>query len=221
MTKANMIRLHATDDNAATLASFLISGGDLVEKTEPNTVRWYALSREDVDSELAIFDVFPDQAGRQAHFDGQVAAALSKQAPTLVRDGLNGVLQNVTNYAPLAVHEADADAQVGKATYITLTAAPGKAAELAAFLTAGRDAVAETEPLTLYWAALESEDRAGEFAIFDLFAGQEGRDAHFGGAVAKALSEKADELVAGGWKQGVLANVVHFDVRTTVRRSGS
>ena len=218
MSKANMIRLQATPNTGAELGAFLEVGADLVDRTEPETRRWYALAREGERDELAIFDIFADQAGRQAHFDGQVAAALADKAPQLVQGGWDGVLGNVTNYATLAAHEADHGAEIGKATYIAVTAAPGKAAELAEFLTAGRDVVAQTEPETLYWVALQSEDQAGRFAIFDLFADDNGRAAHFGGAVAKALADKADELVAGGWDNGVLANVVHFDVRATVRR---
>ena len=218
MPKLNMIRLHATPGRGAELGSFLRAGAQLVDKGEPNTQRWYALAREGRSDEFAIFDLFPDQAGRQAHFDGQVAAALADKATDLVRDGWDGVLGNNTNFAGLAAHEADHGAVVQKATYVKLAAAPGKAAALAEFLTKGRDLVAQTEPGTLYWVALHSEDQADQFAIFDLFADAQGRAAHFDGVVAKALSERADELVAGGWDQGVLANVVHFDVIANVRR---
>ncbi len=217
MSKVNMIRLQAKPDARSELEAFLVAGGTLVEQSEPQTQRWYALSREGGD-ELAIFDVFPDQAGRQAHFDGPVAAALAEKSATLVEGGWPGVLENVCNMVALAEHVADESMPVGSASYITLTAAPGKAAELEAFLTAGRDQVADTEPETLYWAALKSEDSEGHFAIFDLFADAEGRAKHFAGAVAKALSDKAGDLIAGGWEDGVLAKVRHFDVRAAVRR---
>jgi quinol monooxygenase YgiN len=35
---------------------------------------------------FGIFDVFPDDEGRQAHLDGKVAAALMEQAPELFAD---------------------------------------------------------------------------------------------------------------------------------------
>ena len=35
-------------------------------------------------STFAIFDAFPDEAGRQAHLAGRVAAALMKRAPDLL-----------------------------------------------------------------------------------------------------------------------------------------
>ena len=100
-----------------------------------------------------------------------------------------------------------------KATLVSLRAARGKAGALAELLVAGRDIVAQTEPGTLYWVALRSESDPDEFAIFDLFADQNGRVAHFEGKVAAALKSRADELVEGGWDEGVLARVVHYDVR--------
>ena len=53
----------------------------LVE-SEPQTVAWFALKTSD--SSFAIVDVFPDQAGRQAHLDGPVAAALIEKATELL-----------------------------------------------------------------------------------------------------------------------------------------
>jgi quinol monooxygenase YgiN len=38
-------------------------------------------------------------------------------------------------------------------------------------------------------------------AIFDIFADEEARDAHFSGAVAAALKQNADALVDGGVKR--------------------
>jgi quinol monooxygenase YgiN len=44
------------------------------------------------------------------------------------------------------------------------------------------------------WYALDEDD--GRFSIFDTFDDEAGRDAHLNGAIAKALMEKADELLA-------------------------
>ena len=38
------------------------------------------------------------------------------------------------------------------------------------------------------------------------------REARFNGKVAAALHAKADTIVKGGWDNGVLANVHHFDI---------
>ncbi len=216
MSKATMIPMQAADEHANELHAFLESGRDLVAETEPQTRSWYALSNEGDEGGVAIFDTFDDQAGRDAHFDGQVAAALQAKSPQLVRGGWDGVLAAVANYERLATLEREGAAAPTKATYITLEAAAGRAEQLAAFLTSGRDLVFRTEPNTLRWYALRSEANPDRFAIFDLFPNAEGRAAHFDGQVAAALEEQAADLVAGGWEEGVLANVHHFDVRAAV-----
>ena len=91
-----------------------------------------------------------------------------------------------------------------EASYITLKAKPGKQNDLADFLTEGARLVAQTEPQTLLWAALNIND---EFVIFDTFADGAGRDAHFAGKVAAALNENAENLVDGGWDEGVVSNI--------------
>lgn len=213
MNKANHIRLTANDNQSEELAKFLIAGRDMVAASEPNTIYWYSLRNESDAGELTIFDIFPDQAGRQAHFDGDVAKALMGSAPTLVKGGWEqGVLANARNYAVVGATKVEAPPAMTKATYIALEAAPGQAAALEQFLAAGAGMVAEHEPATAYWYALRDEDRAGHYAIFDLFADQAGRAAHFAGPVAAALKEKAGELVVGGWDDGVVGKVVNYDV---------
>lgn len=213
MKKATMIAMTAATNRATELRSFLKQGRDLVAQTEPDTPHWYALEREDASGTFGIFDLFPHQAGRDAHFDGQVAAALSANAATLVAGGWEeGVVSNVQHYETIAQRIPAQPVTVTKATYIPLRAAPGHAAALAEFLVAGCDMVTQGEPNTPYWLALRSETDDHQFAIVDMFPDQAGRDAHFSGAVAKALQENAPTLVADGWEAGVLAHVVHFDV---------
>ena len=48
---------------------------------EPATVAWFGIRLGP--STFGIFDVFPDEAGRQAHLTGKVAAALIEKAPEL------------------------------------------------------------------------------------------------------------------------------------------
>lgn len=91
-----------------------------------------------------------------------------------------------------------------EASYITLKAKLGKENDLASFLTAGADLVAQSEPQTLLWASLKNDS---EMVIFDTFADGSGRDAHFAGKVAAALNENAENLVSGGWDNGVIANI--------------
>jgi quinol monooxygenase YgiN len=93
------------------------------------------------------------------------------------------------------------------ANFITLKAKPGQANNLAEFLAGGAKAVAASEPMTLSWFSVRID--ANTFAIIDFFADQQGQDAHVGGEVAAALKSKADEMIEGGWENGVLK---HFQV---------
>ena len=62
------------------VASFL-EGGLAVVQDEPATTVWYAVRLSE--SEFAIFDAFPDDAGRQAHLNGRVAEAVMARADEL------------------------------------------------------------------------------------------------------------------------------------------
>jgi quinol monooxygenase YgiN len=44
---------------------------------EPGTISWYAI--QEGPSSFAIFDTFDDEAGRDAHLNGKVAAALMEK----------------------------------------------------------------------------------------------------------------------------------------------
>jgi quinol monooxygenase YgiN len=74
-----------------------------------------------------------------------------------------------------------------------LEAKPGKEQEVADFLKGGL-ALAQQEPGTVSWYALQLGPST--FGIFDTFEDEAGRDAHLGGPIAKALMEKAGELLA-------------------------
>jgi quinol monooxygenase YgiN len=80
-----------------------------------------------------------------------------------------------------------------KALAVKLVAKPGKEAEVEAFLKSGLALVGE-EPLTITWYAVKFSENT--FGIFDTFEGDEGRDAHLNGKVARALMAKAGELLA-------------------------
>ncbi len=75
----------------------------------------------------------------------------------------------------------------------TLSAKPGKEAELAAFLESALP-LAEQEPDTTAWFAVKIDDST--YGIFDVFPGDEGRQAHLNGPIAAALMEKADDLLS-------------------------
>jgi quinol monooxygenase YgiN len=74
-----------------------------------------------------------------------------------------------------------------------LEAKPGKEQEVADFLKAGL-ALAQQEQETVSWYGLQLGPST--FGVFDTFEDEAGRDAHLNGAIAKALMEKAGELLA-------------------------
>jgi quinol monooxygenase YgiN len=80
-----------------------------------------------------------------------------------------------------------------KALFVKLEAKPGKENEVAKFLRDGQGLV-QQEPATIAWFGIRLGPTT--FAIFDAFADDAGRDAHLSGKVAKALMEKAPELLA-------------------------
>jgi quinol monooxygenase YgiN len=63
------------------VAEFLKSALPLVN-AEPDTVSWFAI--QEGPSSFAIFDTFDDEAGREAHLNGKVAAALMAKAEELL-----------------------------------------------------------------------------------------------------------------------------------------
>jgi quinol monooxygenase YgiN len=79
------------------------------------------------------------------------------------------------------------------ALHVSLKAKPEKAGDLAAFLASAQPlAAAEPDTLTWYATRLSSD----EFAIFDTFADEGGRQAHLQGPIAAALMAQADSLLA-------------------------
>ena len=205
---ASYIEMQAASGQTSAFAEFLASAAPMVRETEPGTELWFALQAGDT---LAIFDIFIDEAARDAHFSGAVAGALNDNADTLVQGGWDdGVVANINNSVVLSAKApVDLDSAT-TATYIALEAAPGQAEQLAELLSAAGPIVAETEPQTLFWVALRIDET--NFAIFDAFADNSGREAHFAGQVAGLLNERAADLVEGGWDEGVVANVRNYEI---------
>lgn len=77
MTKfALYVPLEAKPGKEKEVAEFLRSAVPLVN-AEPGTISWYAI--QEGPSSFAIFDTFDDEAGRDAHLNGKVAAALAEK----------------------------------------------------------------------------------------------------------------------------------------------
>lgn len=69
------VRLEAAQGKEEELAQFLTGAQSLVEQ-EPDTTVWYAIRFDS--STFGIFDAFEEEAGREAHLNGAVAAALGE-----------------------------------------------------------------------------------------------------------------------------------------------
>jgi quinol monooxygenase YgiN len=80
---ALLVRLEAKPGKEGDVEAFLRGGLALVRE-EPATIAWFAVRLGT--STFGIFDAFPDDAARQAHLAGRVAAALMARAPELLSE---------------------------------------------------------------------------------------------------------------------------------------
>ena len=78
---ALFVRLEAKPGKEKDVESFLMEGLSVVME-EPTTAAWFGIRLGP--STFGIFDAFPDEAGRQAHLSGRVAAALMAKAAELL-----------------------------------------------------------------------------------------------------------------------------------------
>src|SRR5262249_61258222 len=77
VTTGLWVRLEAKRGQESAVERFLRGGLALVQ-AEPATTAWFAVRLGP--STFALFDVFPDEPGRQAHLTGRVAEALMANA---------------------------------------------------------------------------------------------------------------------------------------------
>src|SRR4051812_48000424 len=80
VTKALLIHLDAKHDMESAVEEVL-AGAVPDVRQESGTRAWFALRFGR--GEYAIFDVFPDEAGREAHLDGAVATGLIERSVEL------------------------------------------------------------------------------------------------------------------------------------------
>ena len=81
VTKGLFVRIEAKQGSEDDVRAFLEGGLGLVEQ-EPDTTAWFAVQFGP--STFGIFDVFPDEGGREAHLSGKVAEALLGSVGTLI-----------------------------------------------------------------------------------------------------------------------------------------
>ena len=78
--QALWVMLHAKPGKEAEVESFLAQGAKLAGN-EPRTVTWYGVKM--AAGTYGVFDTFNDEAGRDAHVNGDIAKALMAKAPEL------------------------------------------------------------------------------------------------------------------------------------------
>jgi quinol monooxygenase YgiN len=77
------VRLQAKPGKEADLGRFLRQGLELANQEE-QTPAWFAVQFDK--ATFAIFDAFEDDAGRTAHLNGRIAAALTAKASELLAE---------------------------------------------------------------------------------------------------------------------------------------
>lgn len=189
VTKALLVRLEAQHGREDELEILLRAAQGLVAQ-EPATSAWFAVRFGRM--EYGIFDAFPDEAGRQAHLDGPVAAQLMGPGRQLLaRDPRIERVSLLAHKLPRSSAEGPA---VTRGLLLTFKAKQGHEPQVERFL---RDAqgLVEAEPGTTAWFALHLE--GGEYGIFDVFPDNMARLSHLGGAVPRELAKHALSLLGG------------------------
>jgi len=187
INKALLARFASRDGTDEELRQFLLAARPLVEK-ETATMVWFALRFGR--GEFGIFDGFTDEAGRLAHLQGAVAAALLGR-----RDSLLATAPAIEPLEVLAQRLPPDDLQdITRGLLLTFKAKAGNEAAVAEFLRGARQYI-EEETGTRAWFAFQSG--AQHFGIFDVFADAGARFAHLAGHVPRELAKHALTLLGG------------------------
>lgn len=186
ISRGLLVRLEAKSGKEADVEAFLRSALPLVQR-EPGTMAWFAVRFGR--GEYGIFDVFPDDAGRDAHLAGPVAQALEQRGGELFAKAPRiQHLAVLANKMPApGAREPDT-----KGLLLTFRAKSGHEPDVEQFL---RDAqpVVMDEPKTTAWFAIQTDE--GEYGIFDVFPDNGGRFAHLSGGVPRELLKHALTLL--------------------------
>jgi quinol monooxygenase YgiN len=198
VTRGLLVRCEVVPGKDAEVEAFLKSALPAV-RSEPGTTAWFAIRFGR--SEYGIFDVFPDDAARDAHLGGAVAAGLMQrssslftQAPQIMR--LDVLAEKLPAAAP--------PQEVTKALLLTFKPKSGHTADVEQFLKNAK-AFVDDEPQTTAWFALRLAD--GHYGIFDVFPDHGGRFVHLTGHVARELAKHAVTLL-GSLPDPDLPNVI-------------
>lgn len=181
MTRGLLTRLSARSDRDADVKVFLNSVLALAEQ-EPDTTASFVVRFGR--GEYGIIDIFPDEAARQAHLQGPVAAALAEQRSNLFdADPHIQKLEILADKFPIVESGPDT-----KGLLLTFKARAGHERDVEDFLVSAQPKVVD-EPYTTAWFAIRTEH--GEYGVFDVFPDNEARLIHLTGPVPRELTKHA------------------------------
>ncbi len=186
VTKGLLVRLevrHGKDEEAE---QFLSSAIPLLRQEEATTA-WFGIRFGR--SEYGIFDVFPDEAGRDAHLTGDVAKALMQKADELFSKPPE--IQKIDVLASKLPLSALTTPNT-KGILLTFKAKEGHEGEVEQFLKDARPLVMEEEETTA-WFAIDLGYK--EYGIFDVFPDNGGRFKHLIGQVPRELAKHSLTLL--------------------------
>jgi quinol monooxygenase YgiN len=186
VTKALLVHLDARSGMETAVEDFLVGALPAVRQ-ELATRAWFALRFGR--GEYGIFDAFPDEAGRDAHLAGPVAASLMARSPELfVKSPRIERLDVLASKVPTG----GTSATDAKALLLSFKAKTGHEAQVEQFLRDARTFVMD-EKGTTSWFALRFAD--GDYGIFDAFPDNGGRFMHLVGHVPRELAKHALSLL--------------------------
>ena len=84
--QAIWVMLKAKPGKESDVEAFLKQGADM-SNDEPETITWYGVKI--APGMYGVFDTFDDEAGRDAHMNGEIAKALMAKAPELFSNELS------------------------------------------------------------------------------------------------------------------------------------
>jgi quinol monooxygenase YgiN len=152
---------------------------------EPATITWFAV-RLGL-STFGVFDVFPDEEGRLAHYNADIAQLQEQASEQFVEGSL--VMEKVD---VLAAKLPQGKNTVTVGLLIRLEAKPGQEANVERFLKAGLARI-QQEPEPIAWFAIRLSPSI--FGIFDAYTDEQGRQTRLSVGGAR-LTEQVAELFA-------------------------
>lgn len=181
-----LVRMHARPGKEQAVEDFLHSALPLIVD-EPQTAAWFAVRFGR--GEYGIFDVFPDEAARDAHLSGPVRSALEERSGQLFEAAPRiDKLDVLADKLPVVSSVPDT-----RGLLLTFKVKPGHESQMEDFLRFANDAVID-EHTTTAWFGLRM--RNGEYGMFDVFPGNEELLLHLVGHAPRELAKHAFSLLS-------------------------